>query len=64
MYTCESNKLVEFGKKLTSVLRGVKVWASECFLIMIFIMGGPSVSVVTTNHHMILPSYYKLFKKM
>ena len=61
-YTCESNKLVEFGEKLASVLRGVKAWASERFLIMIFIMGGPSVSVVTTNRHMILLSYYELLK--
>ena len=54
MYTCESNKLVEIGKKLASVLRGVKAWASERLPILIFIMGGPSVSVVMTNRHMIL----------
>ena len=43
------------------VLRGVKAWVSER-LPIIFMMGGASVSAVTTDHHMILLSYYELLK--
>ena len=45
-----------------SFLRGIKAWVSEHFLIIIFMMGGTSVSIVTTDHHMILLSYYELLK--
>ena len=44
------------------VLRGVKAWVSERLPIMIFMMGGASVSIVTTDRHMILLSYYELLK--
>ena len=47
--------------KDTLRLRGVKAWVSER-LPMIFMMGGASVSIVTTDRHMILLSYYELLK--
>ena len=43
------------------LLREVKTWVSKC-LPMKFMMGGASVSIVTTDSHMILLSYYELLK--
>ena len=43
-------------------LRAVKAWVSKCLPIMIFMMGGAGVSIVMTDHHMILLSYYELLK--
>ena len=56
IYLIYSDK-VAIVKDNETLLRGVKAWVSECLLIMIFMMGGASISIVTTGRHIILLSY-------
>ena len=44
------------------ILRGVKAWVSEHLVIIIFMMGGASISIEMMDYHMILQGYYKLLK--
>ena len=56
------SKNITKGPEALSNLGGVKALVSERLAIIIFMMGGATVSIETVDYHMIVRGYYKLLK--